>query len=59
MQYRLGEYECDACGHRASGHSDDQEDVLPTRRVSSTPGYAPAKSVGYVDPDVQRGTRRH
>jgi hypothetical protein len=58
MTYRLGEFECPECGHRALAGAVSSEDKLPVQRRDNpqTPGYRPS---GYVDTRVQRGTRHH
>jgi hypothetical protein len=58
MHYRLGEYECEGCGHKAAALAVEESDRLPARRVE-TPTYNPGGKSGYVDGEVQRGTRRH
>lgn len=59
MHYRLGEFECDECGHRSgSVNGEPERDTLPRRPGSTAGGYAPGKPAAYVDNNVQRGTRQ-
>jgi hypothetical protein len=56
MHFRLGEYECEACGKRTPALAGEHDERLPTRRVSVSPTVrtaAPSREF-----DVERGTRR-
>ena len=60
MTYRLGEYECTACGRKVLASSIQDDDKLPVHRHNEpAPAYRPGSGSGYVDSGISRGTRRH